>query len=451
MPLYRLGDIEDNPYFISGNFEVHRKKIDALKESMNRTGAWGGWVARIGPNNKPQQAFGHHRKRAALELYGDDYTIDLIIENLTDADMIRMMADENAQEWEHDAFTTINTVRAVVEALAAEHIRLPELADNTRPDYIRLAPSFKTGSVRSAASADRTTRKRLISEYRTHPAAYTAATVAGFLGWTYDSGLPKHGVIDALDALEFMEEQIAYPETFSSLSIEQLHALVSEMRRRQESHMRGVRSSTKAIASAQRRVDKAETDEERQQAIHDLEQAREKQPVLEEVRSAAASESALIADKLSRQFKEGELSARNTSQIRSSINRIEANGSDGSPTEIDYNDLAESLIKVIDRILTDDKKTAQDLKIIKEQHEDLPNEICVELNRALNDASIRFIRYMLPVTEQTQAVKPEETYAPNPPIHPQPEPQSQSPYVQPQQPPPQQPPSPQDAFTGRRW
>lgn len=454
MPLYRLGDIEDNPYFTIGTFELHRKKIDALKESMNRTGAWGGWIARIGPNGKPQQAFGHHRKRAALELYGEDYTIELCIENLTDADMIRIMADENAQEWEHDAFTTINTVRAVVEALAEEHIKLPELADNTRLDYIRLAPSFRTGNVQPAQDADRATRKKIIAEYRNHPSAYTAATVAGFLGWTTENGLAAHNVVDALDALEFMEMSVAYPETFSGLSIEQMSALVSEMRRRQEAHMRSVRSAQKALVSVQKRADKAETEEERQAAFDELEELRRNQPDINEVKQTAAAESALIADRLSQQFRGGELSARNVSQVRSAISHINPNGQ-SAEVEPDYNELVGHLVRTIDRVFTDEKKTSQDLRTILENYERVTVENRTELNRALGDASSRFLQYMCPIPELEQeeeqtAPEPEPAsqYQPDPvpyeappPPPMQPQQQQQPQYVQPHQ--------PQDAFSGR--
>jgi len=421
MPVFRIADIEDNPYFVAGAFQIHRKKIEALKESMSRTGAWGGWVARIGPNGKPQQAFGHHRKRAAQELFGDDYTIELVIDNVSDADMIRMMADENANEWEHDAFTTINTVKAVVQAVAAEHIRLSELTDRTRLNYVRMAPSYRSGEVSPAQEADLKTRKQLLQDVRTNPNAYTANTVATFLGWVTENGTAKHNVIDSLDALEFIEDGVVTPNMFSGLSIEQLSAVISEMRRHQDAHWRQLRNANKAVSAAQKRIEHAETEQERTEALQDLRTAQDKLRDNATVRQEAANDATAIANKLSEEFKNGKLSARNVTQVRTAISHVRS----GDIITYDLNNLAGRLVKAIDKTFTDDKQIVKDLKTVLAQPDHIGQETIAQINQALHDASDRFLQY-----------------ASDAPIK---EPVADDAYIRPT------PAMPQDAFSGRSF
>jgi hypothetical protein len=62
-------------------------------------------------------AYGHHRLAALKEEYGDEYEIEITIQELSNAEMFRMMADENADEWVTNvALHNIETVRAAPAA-----------------------------------------------------------------------------------------------------------------------------------------------------------------------------------------------------------------------------------------------------------------------------------------------------------------------------------------------
>jgi hypothetical protein len=80
----------------------------------------------------------------------------------SDADMPRMMADENREEFKDDHLVAIETISATIEAFGRGEIELPPVAKDTPKSAIfEVAPSGAT---------------------------YTASTVARFLSWTKRHG-----------------------------------------------------------------------------------------------------------------------------------------------------------------------------------------------------------------------------------------------------------------------
>ena len=166
-------DVLPNPFRHMNIYPISDEKVDALVESMNRTGFWDNVVARkVGENY--ELAYGHHRWVAYLRKYGKEGTIKLIIKPLSDADMLHMMADENMAEWGHSALMEQETVRSVVLAYGAGKITLerPANGQGSRGDDIRYAPHFVKGEVPGCS--------------RHFP--YTADTVAAFLKWQEKDG-----------------------------------------------------------------------------------------------------------------------------------------------------------------------------------------------------------------------------------------------------------------------
>src|SRR5260370_28626400 len=79
--------------------------------------------------------------------------------------MLRMMADENMEEWGHGVAIVHETVRSVVEAHAAGRIDLGPVPEDTPSDKVRWAPSFVQGV--------------LCPPGERRPRPYTAGTVRG--------------------------------------------------------------------------------------------------------------------------------------------------------------------------------------------------------------------------------------------------------------------------------
>lgn len=148
-----IADLKPNPYRRLDEYEIIREKVETLKRSIEATGFWGTIVARP-VDNEFQIAFGHHRLVALQE--GSETNVDVIVRDLSNEQMIKMMANENLEEWGHSALVEIETIETTLEAYGNGEIELPALPKDTKLNVIH-----KVGS-----------------------RPYTHTAVAEFLGWT---------------------------------------------------------------------------------------------------------------------------------------------------------------------------------------------------------------------------------------------------------------------------
>jgi hypothetical protein len=157
-----IADLRPNPFRRLEEYPIDRDKVSTLMASFAATGIWTSITGRPAPTepDKVEIAFGHHRLVALKETYPARHEVEIIVRDLSDADMLRMMAHENMEEWSGTAWAELETIRATIEAYAQGHITLPSVPEKTNKDKIRYA---------SAGT-------------RTHP--YTKGSVAQFLGWT---------------------------------------------------------------------------------------------------------------------------------------------------------------------------------------------------------------------------------------------------------------------------
>jgi len=199
-----LDAIEPNPYRHIEKYPVNREKVAALMQSYGTSGFWNGSIQARPHPTKPgtfQVAFGHHRVIAARELAETDAqfkTLGLVISKRSDADMLRMMADENRAEFKHDMAVTIETISAVIDAYAAGEITLE--AVSAKPN----TPEFHLPGGK----------------------CYSLATVARFLGWVKPSdGQATRGCREAFDAYRELAStgealQLFSPEERTSTAVE---------------------------------------------------------------------------------------------------------------------------------------------------------------------------------------------------------------------------------------
>ena len=130
-----LKSLKDNPF---RNFKVDPidpAVVEALKESIQESPGtfWGGIVARKTKHDGIQLAFGHHRIRAAIAagIREDDIKV---VSNITDAEMIRMYALENATQRGNSGTAITGTVASAVRfllkgALVGELSEIRQLVD----------------------------------------------------------------------------------------------------------------------------------------------------------------------------------------------------------------------------------------------------------------------------------------------------------------------------------
>lgn len=96
--LVRLGDVKPNPFRNIESYPILPSKVATLKASIEDTGFWENVTGRM-VDGEIQIAYGHHRLAAALEALGSDYIQMFPIRDHSDEMMLRIMANENSDEW----------------------------------------------------------------------------------------------------------------------------------------------------------------------------------------------------------------------------------------------------------------------------------------------------------------------------------------------------------------
>ncbi len=187
-----LDKIDSNPYRHIERYPIDEEKIEALLQSYDNSGFWDGSIqARPCPEkvDHVQIAFGHHRVETARRKKLK--TIGLVVAERSEADMLRMMADENRDEFRHDVLVNADTIAAVVEAYGQGKIELEPVNE-------------KAGGV-----------KHLTSFPPRKEVSYTCLTVARFLGWTKVNGAQATNACRV--AFDAFREKAATEEALRSL------------------------------------------------------------------------------------------------------------------------------------------------------------------------------------------------------------------------------------------
>ena len=213
-----LKDVHPNPFRDTDNYPIKSQKILQLKASIQSTEFWENVVARKRTDGGIEIAYGHHRLTALRDMYSPDTTFNWIVKDLDDADMIKIMAMENMEEWGHDASIELETVRAVVLAYAEGKISLSSPNKKTSDHHLRYAPGFcfENQLVKRCS--------QVAGEHQDRSYPYTAMTVQMFLGDTMST--PK--VQSALQALCMIERGFLKYQDISRLTSWQCQTLVTE-------------------------------------------------------------------------------------------------------------------------------------------------------------------------------------------------------------------------------
>ena len=190
-----------NPFRRIEEYKIPEGKIEALIRSFKTSGVWPTVIGRrVG--GKVEKAFGHARTEAAKRLYGPTHKIDVVIMDISDEEMLRMMADENGELWGTDFLVDMETVHAVIDAYGNGTIRLE-------------SPKEKAPVLRDAR--------------REHP--YTALTVSRFLGWITPKGDSQARVDAAIRALGLIQDGALSVEDFAGLGHKAAEALIKQTAR----------------------------------------------------------------------------------------------------------------------------------------------------------------------------------------------------------------------------
>jgi hypothetical protein len=123
MPHVPLELIDPNPF---RDFDLHpidQAQVEKLKASIGADGFWASVTARA-VGDRYQLAFGHHRIEAARAAGLTDIPID--VRELTDWQMVRLLASENATQRGTTAAASLDAVAAISRLLANSLVRCDE-------------------------------------------------------------------------------------------------------------------------------------------------------------------------------------------------------------------------------------------------------------------------------------------------------------------------------------
>ena len=185
----KFKDVKPNPYRDLKSNPLLKEKVAELKSSIETTGFWNNVMVRKSQNGEYQLAYGHHRVSAAIEAGLEN--ADFIVKELTDAQMIQVMDAENRETYQCSPASVIESVKAVVAALADGTIPPFEIDPKTNLQHIRQAPSYVAGKEPSSRTGN--------------GIPYTSTLVAKFLGRQYANGRADTAVEAALSFLHLKE------------------------------------------------------------------------------------------------------------------------------------------------------------------------------------------------------------------------------------------------------
>jgi len=112
-------DLRPNPFRRIDKYPINRTKIESLVASINQTGFWDNVLARASEEGKYEIAYGHHRLHAIKEVGIKE--VDIPVRVLSDETMIKIMANENMEDWELDTKVLDETVKVVKEFLVTRN------------------------------------------------------------------------------------------------------------------------------------------------------------------------------------------------------------------------------------------------------------------------------------------------------------------------------------------
>jgi ParB/Sulfiredoxin domain len=273
-------DLLSNPFRRVEHYPIRREKVEALIESIGRTGFWDNLLVRPSPTKKGkfERAFGEHRAAALNEYFNDPHhKVGVIVRQISDEDMILIMARENLEEWgKTSGIVEIETVHSVVLAFADGKIKLtpPEVSGHYNAKIKgRIAPHFET--VEISANGGQT---------NAFVHLYSAKGVAAFLNW------PIAKVKDSLTALQFIEQGDLKLDVFEGLNTSNCAAIISQARKKYIDRIDAAKAEEAQAAQAEKEAKaaakmaaEAKDAEEKEAARQALVSAQKKQETHKEV------------------------------------------------------------------------------------------------------------------------------------------------------------------------
>ncbi len=168
----RFRDFSINPF--------KPRKLATLTKSIESTGFWGGLVVRES-DGYFELAFGHHRHKALLDMFGPRKVISVTVEEIDDFTMLQMMAFENSTDFEQSIGSVIEVVRqAVLNIGKSVH---PKVKKGSKT-----SPSFVDDKVYKRMSKIGVETSEHIGISESEPVHYSLQCIAEMVGYVSHGG-----------------------------------------------------------------------------------------------------------------------------------------------------------------------------------------------------------------------------------------------------------------------
>jgi hypothetical protein len=216
----KLSDIRPNPNRDLKFNPFNEEKITALMASIGETGFWTNVIVRKAPDGKGyEQAYGHHRIEAARR--SGIKEADFVVRDLDENMMLKMMELENQEDYRYCPLSLLESVKAVVNALAAG--RIAPFEHTLNMNEYRTAPKF-------------TPVKGGLAESKLESAMqYTVLDVARYLGRTKVKDTQSDPrVYAALDALYLLDVHTITTSQVKNMNWSQLGRFVADAKAERE-------------------------------------------------------------------------------------------------------------------------------------------------------------------------------------------------------------------------
>ena len=276
-----ISQLRPNPFRELDDYPIDREKVDKLKESISETGFWGTIVARK-KSSVYEIAFGHHRQIALVELQqegviGKSEKVDIIVRDLTNEQMIQLMARENLEEWGTNAYIEAQTVESTIRAYGAGEIELPEVRREDER-YLRYAKGPDSGP-------------------------YTVDSVAKFLGWVKDStGKPNHACNVAFQMLDAFDKGVVERKQLRGIKRDVAREIIAKAMALKNEQERIAKQREKLAEEAARL---AEEEKDARKAKKLVQASEELERQAEVAKSSAIDIASKFADEAVKQVKSG--------------------------------------------------------------------------------------------------------------------------------------------------
>jgi hypothetical protein len=110
--------------------------VESLKTSIKETGFWDNILSRKNMKGEIEIAYGHHRLQAIKELGIEE--VDIPVKNIDDAMMIKIMANENMEDWKLTTSVLIETVSVAKEYLENQLAKYDRWEDIDPGEFTRI-------------------------------------------------------------------------------------------------------------------------------------------------------------------------------------------------------------------------------------------------------------------------------------------------------------------------